>query len=288
MEKTRIELYKQREFGEVFNAAFAFIKQEIKPLGRAILVFILPIVLLQGIITSILMSSMMDAVKNIGMMADGPAGVFTFFRIYALIMLAVLITQSMVLATIISYLKLYNSNNGEITIADLGNEIKSNFLSVLGAIFIAGLLMIVGFVFCILPGIYVGVSLSVIAMAVIFEKQGIGNAFSRSFTLVHTQWWWTFLLLFVTVILMYVIIMVFQIPAYIFGFATMFHSFQQASDPTEAFGTFYIIYSSITTAIQQIIFIIPILLVAFQYFNLVEKKEKTSLSQKLNILGDNA
>jgi hypothetical protein len=52
MENNRIELYKQREFGDVFNATFAFIKQEIKPLGRAILVYILPFVLIQGIISS--------------------------------------------------------------------------------------------------------------------------------------------------------------------------------------------------------------------------------------------
>lgn len=286
MENSRIELYKQRDFGEVFNAAFAFIRQEIKPLGRACLVYLLPVVLLEGILMAIFQSSMMGMLKDSGAMAQGMGRYWVnFMKAYSLLLGAVLLGQTMVFATVVSYLKLYLKDEGEISIPALGNEIKRYFLPMLGAMILFMIVFMVGAVMCVLPGIYLGVSLSVMFYAVVFEGKGIGNAFSRSFQLVHQQWWWTLLLLLVTIVLMYMIVLILQIPASILGFATIFHSAKAQTNPVEAFGTVYIIYTAVVAAIQQIIGIVPVVLLAFHYFNLVEIRDKASLSNKINSIG---
>jgi hypothetical protein len=37
MENESVKFNQQRDFGEIFNAAIGFIKQEFKPLGKAVL-----------------------------------------------------------------------------------------------------------------------------------------------------------------------------------------------------------------------------------------------------------
>jgi hypothetical protein len=288
MEKTRIELYKVREFGDVFNVTFAFIKQEFKPLGRAILVLILPFILIQGICSAVIQSSMMESLKNINIVTNGIGNLYITMlsRMWPIFIISVLVYTVMI-STIASYFKLYNESENEITISELFNEIKSNFFQVLGALILLSIVTMLGLVLCILPGIYLSVSLSVFLMAVVMEQKGIGNAFSRSFQLVNPKWWWTFLIIFVSVIIIVIVTLIFQIPASIIGFTTSFHKIKNQTNPMEAFGTGYIIYTSIVSSIQQIIYIVPLILIAFQYFNLVEIQDKSSLNQKINAIGQN-
>jgi hypothetical protein len=288
MENPKIVLYKEREFGEVFNVTFAFIKQEFRPLGRAILVFILPFILIQGILGAIIQTSMMGSLKTFNILTDG-IGAFYLNMIRQIwpLWILLLVVYTMIFSTIASYLKLYNQSDEEITIAALGNEIKKCFFPVLAGSILTGIVVMVGFVFCIIPGIYLGVSLSVFLIAMVIEQRGIGDAFSRSFQLVQIQWWWTFLLLFVTVIMMYIVTLVFQVPAMIIGFGSVFHNLQTHTNPMEVFGPVYIIYTSVISAIQQLLYIVPIFFVAFQYFNLVEIRDKNSLNQKINAIGQN-
>jgi len=288
MENPKIALYKVREFGDIFNVTFAFIKQEFKPLGRVIMVFVLPFILIQGIVTAIFQTSYTSMLKNTDIFTNG-LGTFwaTFMSTYLLFIAVTIVVQTMIFSTIASYLKLYSKSENEITVGDVANEIKKYFFPILGAIIISFIITVIGFVLCIIPGIYLGVSLSVFLIALVMEDKGIGDAFSRSFQLVKTQWWGTFLLLFVSVILLYIVIMIFQIPAMIFGFTKVMHSITTHENPMEMFGPVYIIYTSIITAIQQLIYIVPIIIIAFQYFNLVEIREKSSLNQKINAIGQN-
>lgn len=288
MENSRINLYKERDFGEVFNATFDFIKQEFKPLGRAILVFILPFILLQGIFMAYYQNSIFSLLKDPEILRNGIFEFWsTFFSSYLLLMVVMVLVQTIIYSTILSYLRLYNRSEEEITVPALANEIKNLFFPVLGAIVLTMLVLMVGLMMCVLPGLYLGVSLSLFLIALGMEKKGIGDAFSRSFQLVHMQWGWTFLLILVVFVLLYIASVILQIPSMILGFTFLFHSIQEGTNPMEGFGSGYIIYTSIISAIQQILYILPILLLAFHYFSLVEIREKTSLNKKIDALGQN-
>ena len=50
MEKTHINFKQERDFGEVFSATFAFIGQEFKMLGKAVVYFVIPIFFVAAIL----------------------------------------------------------------------------------------------------------------------------------------------------------------------------------------------------------------------------------------------
>jgi hypothetical protein len=283
METTKIELRREREFGEVFNVTFAFIKQELKPLMRALLVFVAPFVLLLGITFVTFYSSFIKI--TLEMTSPYPTNVYGMMGSLLVFLLLVLVSQTMINATIFSYLNEYLKNPDGVNNKRLFKEISSNFLPILGAEVLGVIVIAVGFVLCILPSIYLGVSLSLFLIALVIEKKGIGDAFSRSFQLTHMQWGWTFLMIFTVGIINYVLYIIMQIPAYIMGFTSLMHNIKNPTETPQVFSTAYIVYTSVVLVLSHFLYVIPNLLISFQYFNLVEIREKKSLINKIEEIG---
>ncbi len=209
-----------------------------------------------------------------------------FFGLFGLFMLLGLLSHCMLVLTVVSYLTVYLDKKESPSLGEVFNEILKNFFSVIGAIILGSIVIVFGLIFCILPGLYLAVSLSLFLIALIVEKNGIGDAFSRSFQLTHMQWWETFLIILVSFVVYYVLCMILQIPAYIFGVNSLFHNIQQFQGTEMPFGTTYIIYQSIVVIVSQLIYSIPLLILSFHYFNLVELRERPSLIQKIDQLGE--
>ncbi len=280
METNKIKLQQIREFGEVFNATFAFIKQEIKPLGMSLLVFVLPVILLLSIIM-VIFSSMSFGVFTRPDIVGTSTFYMKFVQLYLVFIVMAILLQTMIMVTVYSYLNLYLKKIENIGIPEMFAEIRTNFFPVFGASILGSIVILIGLVCCFLPGIYLGVSLSMFTVALVIEKKGIGNAFSRSFQLSHKQWGYTFLIMLVSIILIYVISVVLNIPGMIIGFTSIFHNFQNPVNPYEKYGIIYIIYTAVVSSITYLLYVIPALLIAFQYFNIVESTEKTSLIEEI-------
>ena len=82
-------------------------------------------------------------------------------------------------------------------------------LGKIGAILVAGLLYGlacgVGFLFCIVPGVYLWVAMSFYICAIMFENKGPTECLGRSMELVRGSWWKIFLVLFLAQMLMGVV-----------------------------------------------------------------------------------
>jgi hypothetical protein len=285
METKKIELQQVREFGEVFNATFAFIRQEIKPLGKAFLVFIIPFLLLMSISMVLFYSNFFNEFTQPNF--SDPTTLFVkIFKMYFVILLFALVLQTMILDTVYSYMNLYLKDKENTGIAALFSEIMKNFFPVMGASIIFMLSLIISFVFCVLPIVYMGVSLSLFFVILVIEKNGVFNAYGKSFQLTHKQWGWTFLLLLVSFIMVYVIYILLSIPGFIIGFTSAFHNLRTTSNPYKMFGMTYIIYTSIVSCIAYIIYTIPAFLLGFQYFSIVESIEKHSLIRQIGEIGN--
>lgn len=289
MEQTKLELQKEREFGEVFNATFAFIKQEFKPLSKVIVTFVLPILLVMSIVLIYVQTANMNMLRNYDP-SDISAAFSNLLGIYGKIFIytaVVLIGQSVFATVVYSYMKLYLQGKENIGVKEIADALVKYLLPVIGASILMIIVVIFGLIFCFLPGIYLAVSLSMFIPILIIENDGIGNAFSRSFTLTHRQWGWTFLILLVGTVIIWVISLIFSIPSMIMGFTSMWHSIKNHSNPYEMLTTGYIVYSSIVSVITQLLYLFPYILIGFQYFNIVEITERPSLSQKIDQLGTN-
>ncbi len=297
MENNSIDFRKERDFGEIFSATFDFIKQEYKRFGYVILLYVLPFLVLSALLMILVQSNYISNIKNL--VESAPYGNFsslgTMMLFYLLIMLCYLIAQTMLVTATYSYIALYvKKGKDEFVVADVWDKMKSYFFPVLGANIVIGFIIGIGFVFCILPGIYLGISLSVILVALIFEGKGFSAAFSRSFELTKQDWWMTFLIVIIAGLLVYVLTLVIQIPAMIIGIGSFWTNIRESiSDPEKAinsmdiFNSGYIIVTSISSVLTYVLYIIPKLILSFWYFSLVEKKEKPSLMEKIEQIGGN-
>jgi len=281
-----INLRKKREFGEVFNATIMFLKQEYKLLGKAFLYYVLPISLVIGILSSISQVSMLRSM-SFGDSSNILANYGQNFGKYMVIYALMIINQVVMLSLVYSYLKLYlEKGSGNFQIQDIFEMMKASFIKILLAMFLVFVIVVVGLALCVIPGIYLGVSLSVIFCIMMFEEKSIGEAFSRSFELTRIQWWWTFLILFVSTVIIALVVYILAVPATIFGFTIGMHQLQSPAGVSESMGMFFIIYSSVMAVINYVLYIIPLTVVAFQYFNLVEMKEMPSLIEKIDLMSN--
>jgi len=292
MEKAPVNFKQQRDFGEVFNATFAFIGQEIKPLGKAVLFFVLPFLIITAILqvlVGIEYQKFMGTVQtNSDLVASNPfaalGGIYKYMFFYLLVYL---LAFSALRCTIYSYIKTYvEKGKDQFTQADVWAEVKRFILPIIGTSLVIGLLVFVGYCFCLLPGIWLGVSLSLIFIAMVFEGKGMGDAFSRSFSLTKQSWWNTLAILLICGILVYILNLILSIPSMLMGMKSLFSSFKNMQEiGTTTFSTSYFVVNAITSLVGYLLFSIPAIAIAFQYFNLREVAERPSLDEKIEQIG---
>jgi len=270
MENNFINFRRERDFGQVFNSTFAFIRQEFGKLGSSIMFFAVPFITIVSIVTVYIQLHMYD------------------WHIYLLLIVVSIVGHVMLMATVYCYIKLYVTHGRDnFTINDVFKEVGRNFFPLLGGGFIFGLLTGVGFIFCIIPGIVLGTFLSVMFTAIVIEKKGVGNAFNRSFQLVNLQWWWTLLLLIVLVILLWILSLILTIPGSLTTIVETYTNLTQGKAINFEANTFEIVYTAFATIVQELLNVILYVALAFHYFSLVEIKEKPSLAAKIAQIGDN-
>ena len=283
---TLINFKRERDFGEVFNVTFQFLKQEYKGIGRSFAFFVLPVLLIAAVLNVFVGLEQQKVAQDLTQMdpmaggnpfaAVGSTFVYTFFTI-----LLYLISFAVLKCMVYSYIKLYiEKGPGAFSTDDVWSGITKIIFPVLGTSLLVGLLVGVGFILCVIPGIYVGVSLSLIYMTLVFEQNGFGDAFSRSFRLTAKKWWVTLGLIVVSYLIIYGITLVFSIPGMIMGITTVFT--MQNPEEFIGFSTGFYIYSSVINLISYTLFIIPTLVIAFHYFSIVEEIDTPTLEQNID------
>jgi len=288
METSPINLKQKRDFGDVFNAAFTFIKQEFKPLGKAMLFFVLPFLLISAILSVFINIEQQKAVHMLR--PDNPAfaaspfsSLATVYKYVALTMLVYLFAITAMRCTLYGYIKAYNEKGKDnFTIDDVWSEVRKFFFPVLGTSLLITMMVGLGLVFCIVPGVWLGVSLSLIYVSMMLEGKGMSSAFSRSFDLTKQDWWVTLGIIVVSFIIVYVLTLLLSIPSMILGIKSVFTNFKNIQQAQEMnFPISVYIVSAITSLATYLLFIIPFTTTAIQYFSLVETKDRVSLQNKI-------
>lgn len=134
----------------------------------------------------------------------------------------------------------------------------------------------------VLPFLY-GIVVVYFALPVrVFEKAPIGESISRSFYLVAGNWWWTFLLVFVSSMVLGIIGIVFYTPLYAY---MIFVGVAAAKGGTPEISQAIMVGTYAFSFMGQIMTSSLLFVVlSFQYFNLLEKKDKPGLQQRIQLL----
>ncbi len=279
--ETQVQFKQERDFGEIFNAIFAFIRQEHKKFGKMLLYHVLPFLLVMGILTVITQRANLKIISQ-SYYDQSPMGMLARMNIYTfLTVLWALLSHVIILSNTYSYITLYVTKGKDgFTLKEVWSMAQSKFLLVIGVSIVVGLIVAFGTLLCIIPGIYLGVYLSLIFAILFYENQGFSEAFSRCFDLVKHNFWNTLLVLLVVYVVVYLITIVLSLPAILMGIGSALTSIK-ANTSEINFSLGLLILDAFTTIISYLLFTVSYIAIAFQYFNLVEKKEKPSLEQKI-------
>jgi hypothetical protein len=279
MFEEKVELKKKRDFSDVLNASFAFIKQEYKTLWKVLFLYAGVPVLISAVLGTLFVDSALGDYFKMIANPSMSSGVETSFPgqslLYNLISLIVDIFLS---GLTYCYVVLYvQQGPGNFTSAEVWHKFSGFFGSLLGFSIVNGLVYMLSLIALIIPFFYVMVPVSFILMIKVAEDNGYSKTFERCFFLVKNHWWESLGLLFIAGIIVFMISLLFSLPASSYSIAKGLLNEQFSIDSIP-----FVITTFISTIGAAIIQPLPAIVIGFQYYSLVEHKENTSLLDKIN------
>ncbi|MCR4852499.1 MAG: hypothetical protein K5893_02775 [Prevotella sp.] len=205
--KPKIKFYKLRNFGELINVTFDFIRENWKPLMRYITYLVLPVVLLQGATMGSFLESYMTGFSNMEGATNADGLLASIGRSYVLTILFALVGYFVVSAVSYILMKLYDERDNRlegITFADikplLWPVLRRVFTSFAFAVIVAVavILLIAGsinidapfFVFIIfIVGAVFLVPYNLVTPLYVFEECPFSEALMRGYRLGFKSFW---------------------------------------------------------------------------------------------------
>ncbi len=313
---TPIEFQQVRDFSKKLNATFEFIQQNFKSLGKGLLYIAGPVVLIGSLLTGNLysgyLSSIMYSRSNPSVILDFISSTTTWIQAAAAV-LFIFISGIFIVSVVYNYMLEYDARkSNRIEVDAVWARVRKTLpeYSVTFFLFFVLLLAIYALVIMLIAGlgvlsiglgifaafvavillIYLIMPLSLLFPVRAFERAGFVEAVQRGFMLIQGKWWSTFALLFVAGLVQSMLASVFFIPWYINSFITMFHSLetqavQEASFISQLINSVFMVLYFLASFM---LYAIPLIALAFQYFNLVELKESRGLMKHIQQMGNPA
>ena len=288
MSDTKIEFYKVRDFGEKMSATVDFVKINVKKLGLSLLLIGGPVAIILTLLFKDVMTNAFDFSKFEN--GEGANSLLAILGLDYFLMLTLSWMAMMMIASI-TYHFMIKYNNDDLEDFSLGELFSVALAKLPGLILLSFLILIVvflGFILFIIPGIYLGVTLSLAYPVYIFEKNaGIGEAFSKPFKIISGKWWSTFGVILVGSMMSYVVQFVFSLPMTVIYISELFTVFEESVDnPSAITNMFTSGYMTISMALANIGsyvgYCFPVIALGYQYANLVERKEGKGLLAEID------
>ena len=279
-----LELRKSRDFGQIISDSFQFLRENFKPLFSALLV-ICGIFILIGTVTSTFQYTGMMGVYSQAFNPDSTNGLevsgYTYSYVLSILFNAfiILLLELCIYLTTMSYISVYLERRGaKPTLAAVWGYFRYYFFRAFGSGFVLFLLIMVGIVCCVIPGIYLGVVFSLVIPIIVMENASFGYAFNKSFRLIRDNWWFVFGMSIVTGLIVSVVNSIAGVPLTVF---TLMGSFFQHKSYTLPL----IIIFSFMRNLLMLAYTLPNTAIALCYFKLSEEKEGLGLLGRMENFG---
>jgi hypothetical protein len=288
--KPFITFKKERDLGAIITDVFKFIRYNWKEYFGTLIKIIGPVLIL-AIITIIgLLFSYGDMFQNLqNQSADNPFAVFSsILPWYGAMLLAIVVLYTLMSMTTLYFIKYYIENNGESSFEYVKDNVMNNIWKFLGLGVLITFSLIIGYLFCLFPFIYLLVVLSLAAPIMVFENRGVTDSYGYSFSLIKGQWWNTFGVVIVIGLLISVLGSVFSVPSLIYYFVKIATGISE-DDPTKIFEVFkdpiYLALNVLSYTFQFILYSVTMISGVLIYFDLNEQKNQTGTIEKIENLG---
>jgi hypothetical protein len=279
--KQPIELRRLRDFGQIVNDSFTFLKENFKPLFKALLIICGFFILIGAVSTvftymNILSPFTMDfnrynaSVQPLAYLAGALISAFIL-----------ILTQVFIHFVTFCYISVYiQKNNNTPTLAEVWGYFRYYFFRILGSGIVIFLLVVAGFFLCLIPGIYLVPVTSLIIPIIVIENTSFGYAFNKSFRLIKGNWWLVFGVLFIMSLIVGVASSAVSIPLSIIAVSGKFLSLKSFTLPL-------LIIFSFLRNVFMLAYVLPAIAICLCYFNLAEQKDATGLLGRIEKLGEN-
>ena len=288
MAQQKIELRKIRDFGENISDTFQFIRQELKPLLGCFLafsgVFIVAYGIFNGLYQSQVWSSMFDrsAIRvdeTLSSHSRLSAMRQSFGFYYLMLFIFIVLNYSAMNTCLASYFKVYDAKGGvSPTIEEVWNQFKKYFFPVLLYSLLLALLILVGCLFCLVPGIYLAVVLAPFNMILIVEDFSFGQAFSKCFRIIKENFWVSLGIYFIAYL---IYAMSGGIVGLMIGAVTGVGSYLTTKSVSHTAG----IVTGILGIVTHVFYLIFFTSTALNYFSLTEQTDGDGLMKKIESMG---
>ncbi|MCL6266461.1 hypothetical protein [Flagellimonas myxillae] len=286
-----IEFKKQRELGEILSDTFGFMRNQYKPFFGSILKIVGPYLVVMLITLGFYYYFIGDMFAfNIETSNESFNPLMTAL-VFILFFVAIIAAYVMAQATVLFYIKSYANNQGVIDFDEIKKNVYTHFWSFIGLGLLVGISLAVGFMLCVIPGIYLYPVLALSFSVMVFNQKGVSEAYGYSFTLIKDNWWITFATFFVIGIIVGIAGYAFNIPAYIYMMVRMGTLAGEVDPVGMAGGIFdpiYIILNLLSVSVQFLLNLITLVASVLIYFNLNEKKNFTGTYERIENLGKSA
>ncbi|GAL87236.1 hypothetical protein Solca_4232 [Sporocytophaga myxococcoides] len=312
----KINFRQKRDIGNIVNDTFLFLRENIKPLLRAIFFISGPFILLGGIAFGLYFLFIIKTPT----IESTPDILIRRMSIQFILMYLLLIAGSMVFfVTIYTYIHIY-INDGDVSLGEIWKGVKKRlflaFKVFLGSVFlialtfsiISGLFFLVallgglmgffigggimavilGFLSSLLtmaPFFYVAVTLSILMSVCVFEQKGFWSGVGRAFSLISGRWWRTFGIVLAMSFICIGISMVFSLPMYVtLGIGKAFSN-DGAEQAPAVFQIVTTVFSVLFMVGSYVVSSILLIGINFHYFSLVEEKDASGLLERIDSFG---
>jgi len=263
------------------NDTFVFIKQNLKPVTISFLgisgIFMLAAAIIQGIYQNEMGGIFEQILK--GTTTSSPLPLELFSSTYFLVGLFAWINIIAMRVTLIAYVKVYESKDGETpTMPEVWGEFKKYFLKVLVYSIPVILLIFIGFVFCIAPGFYLLVVLMPFEIVLMVENKGFSEAFSRCYVIIKENFWQSFGIYLVAYL-------IYSFTSGIIGGVIALITGAISYFTTKDITASVALVTSILNIFSFVFYIIFFISAILNYYSLAEKFDGTGILRRLNNLG---
>lgn len=281
-----VNFKKVRSLGDMLSDTFKFLQTQWQPFFITIVkVAIVPVIIAIAAAIYFLTKFVpfYGEVMNLTNLEGGLEGInFNFSSIslpFVLYGFCYLFAYALVTVAALSFIKSYIENRGIVNYTEIQNDIKSKLWSCVGLFILILSIVMIGSLFCFLPGIYFWVVLTLSTPILIFQSRGVLDSISDAFILIRDNWWQTFGILIVVQILIMVTSYITGLPASKY-FDSSIQTFIQNQDlaalTTVFLDPIYLIFIVFSHIVNFILYIISTIVTVFIYFDIKEQNNPTS------------
>ena len=274
LEEQNINLRQERDFGELVNDSFVFLKQNWRSLLKACLV-------ISGFF---IMAAMVSQIFNqLRMFTEGDDTIGSALNNNTIEgkinQICSSLAYLMVSLTTLCYISLYlEKGNEQPTVEEVWSYFKYFFWRFIGSNIVYGILTVIGLMLLVIPGIYLLPVISISLTALVIENTGVMDALDRGYKLVKGNWWATTGPIFICFLVVFALMMITFIPVGIISGSGMLLANTQLTLLTA-------IFTAVMESLFNLAMVLPQIVIALCYFNLIERKEGSSLMERINAIG---